>query len=228
VGVSALGGLLSRSLATGAPLDPDAEEARRLLLDELTGADYRAAQPTWFDLLAAAVRDWLASLTLGAGGGPPGVGTLVVVLIVAAALVVAYLVFGAPRLNRRSTVTGGLFGDDDRRDAAAIRTSAQLAAARGEHALAITEMFRAIARGLAERTVLTTTPGTTAHDFAVRAGRAFPASVAALATAASVFDDVRYLGGEGTSAQYEQVAELERALRAARPVLEPVAGAVHA
>lgn len=209
-------------LALSVPVDPDAEEARRWLLDELSKADYRAAQPTWFDLLASAIADWLGSLTVGAADGPPGIGTLIVVLIVAAVLVVAFLLFGLPRLNRRSTVSGSLFGDDDRRDAAAIRASAQLAASNGDHSLAISEMFRAIARGLAERTVLTTSPGTTAHDFAMRAGRAFPASAGDLATAAASFDDVRYLDRVGTSAQYEQVAALERELRAARPVLEPV------
>jgi hypothetical protein len=220
--VSILAALAAGRALASVPLDPDAEEARRLLLDELSKPDYRAAQPTWFDLLASAIADWLGSLTLGAAGGPPGIGTLIVVLLVAAVVVVAFLLFGLPRLNRRSTVSGSLFGDDDMRDAAAIRASAQQAAARGDHSLAITEMFRALARGLAERTVLTTSPGTTAHDFAVRAGRAFPASAADLATAAATFDDVRYLDREGTSAQYEQVAALERELRAARPVLEPV------
>jgi hypothetical protein len=210
------------TLLAGVPVDPDAEEARRWIVDELSKPDYRAAQPTWFDLLAAAIGDWLASLTLGAGDGPPGIGALIVVLIVVAVLVIAFLLFGLPRLNRRSTMGGGLFGDDDRRDASAIRAAAQLAASQGDHSLAITEMFRAIARGLAERTVLSTTPGTTAHEFAVRAGRAFPASSDALADAAAVFDDVRYLDREGTREQYERVSALERELRSARPVLEPV------
>lgn len=220
--MSALAGVLPPALLSGVPVDPDAEEARRWLLDELSGPDYRAAQPTWFDLLASAIRDWLGSLTGGAGGGPPGLGTLIVVLIVVAVLVIAFLLFGLPRLNRRSTVSGSLFGDDDSRDAASIRAAAQLAASGDDFSLAITEMFRSIARGLAERTVLNTTPGTTAHEFAVRASRAFPASAAALADAAATFDDVRYLDRQGTREQYERVAALERELRSARPVLEPV------
>ena len=205
------------------PVDPDAQQARDWLVDELAKPDYRAAQPTWFDRLSSAVSDWLQSLTIGAAGGPPGIGVLIVVLVVVAAVVIAFLVFGLPRLNRRSAVTGSLFGDDDARDAATIRQSAESAAAAGDYTVAVAEMFRATARGLAERTVLTTSPGTTAHDFAVRAATAFPDHRAPLADAATAFDGVRYLGRVGTSDQYEAMAALEASLRAARPVLEAVA-----
>jgi len=204
------------------PVDPDADEARRLLLDELSKAEYREAQPTWFDRLAAAIGDWLQSLTVGSAGGPPGIGVLIVILVVVVALVVAFLVFGLPRLATRSRDSGSLFGDDDARDAATIRRAAESAASGGDFALAITEMFRATARGLAERTVLTTSPGTTAHDFAQRAATAFPAFVGPLGDAAASFDQVRYLGREGTRAQYDAIAALERGLREEKPVLETV------
>src|SRR5690606_32969609 len=98
----------------------------------------------------------------------------IIVIVIAALLLVAFLIFGLPRLNRRSSVTGSLFGEDDARTAADMRAAAEKAASRGDYALATAEMFRSIARGLAERTVLSTSPGTTAHDFGVRAGRAFP------------------------------------------------------
>ena len=210
--------------AVGVPVDPDADEARRLLLDELSKAEYREAQPTWFDRLATAIGDWLQSLTVGSAGGPPGIGQLIVILVVVVALVVAFLVFGLPRLATRSRVSGSLFGDDDARDAAAIRRAAESAAGRGDFALAITEMFRATARGLAERTVLSTTPGTTAHDFAQRAASAFPDFDDALRDAAVAFDEVRYLGRDGSGTQYEAIAALERGLREAKPVLETVGG----
>lgn len=213
---------LGGSMPFGVPVDPDAEEARRLLLDELSKTEYREAQPTWFDRLASAIGDWLQSLTIGSPGGPPGIGQLIVVLIVVVALVVAFLVFGLPRLSTRSRVTGSLFGDDDARDAATIRRAAESAAGTGDFALAITEMFRATARGLAERTVLSTTPGTTAHDFAQRAALAFPTFVGPLGDAANAFDEVRYLGRDGTRAQYDAIAALERGLREEKPVLETV------
>lgn len=219
--IAALGGWAG-GVASGVPVDPDAEEARRWIVDELAKPEYREAQPTWFDLLAAAISDWLQSLTLGSAGGPPGIGLLIVILAAVAALVVAFLIFGLPRLTTRSRVAGGLFGDDDARDSATIRRAAEGAARSGDFALAIAEMFRCTARGLAERTVLTTSPGTTAHDFARRAAAAFPAFAGPLGDAADAFDEVRYLGRPGTLAQFEAMAGLERGLREARPVLEAV------
>jgi len=204
------------------PVDPDAEEARRWLVDELAKPDYRAAQPTWFDRLSAAVRDWFESLSFGAPGGPPGLGTLLVVLAVVVALVVAFLVFGLPRFTRKSQVTGDLFGTDDDRDAAAIRRAAEAAAAAGDLDLAIVEIFRSTARGLAERTVVTTSPGTTAHEFSLRAAASFPDFSAALATAAASFDGVRYLDRLGTRGEYDEMARLEAGLRSARPLLQAV------
>jgi hypothetical protein len=204
------------------PVDPDADQAREWIVDELSKPDYRAAQPTWFDQLAAAVRDWFESLTFGSVDGPPGLGALLVVLAVVAALVVALLVFGLPRFGRKSGVTGDLFGQYDDRDAAAIRRAAEAAAAAGDFDLAIAEIFRCTARGLAERTVVTTSPGTTAHDFAARAAAAFPEFAGPLAEAAASFDGVRYLGRTGTLDEYTAMAALERSLGAARPQLQAV------
>ncbi|MDJ0335881.1 DUF4129 domain-containing protein [Salinibacterium sp. G-O1] len=204
------------------PVDPDAPEAADLLITELSKPAYQAAKPTWFDLLAKAVQDWLSTLRLGDVQGPPVLGIGVIVAIVVVGIVVAFLIFGLPRFNRRSTVTGSLFGDDDHRTAAQIRDDAEAAAARGDHSTAVAEMFRSIARGLAERSIITTSPGTTARDFAIASSTPFPELGEALRTAATSFDDVRYLGREGTAAQFQQVATLEKNLRAARPVLELV------
>ena len=208
--------------AFAVPVDPDADEARQWLTDELSKADYRAAQPTWFDRLSAAIGDWFASLNFGSVDGPPELGALLIILAVVAALVIAFFVFGLPRIGRKSRVTGDLFGDNDDRDSAAMRAAAQLAADAGDYPLAIAEIFRATARGLAERTVVTTSPGTTAHDFALRAAVAFPEHSDALGDAASSFDAVRYLGRAGSRHEYDAMARLEAALRAARPQLQSV------
>ena len=204
------------------PVDPDADQARDWLIQELAKPDYRAAQPTWFDRLSAAVRDWFASLNFGSVDGPPELGALLIILAVLVALVVAFLVFGLPRFGRKSSVAGDLFGDDDRRDSATIRRAAEAAAAVGDFETAIAEIFRATARGLAERTVVTTSPGTTAHDFAVRAATAFPDFAEPLTAAATSFDGVRYLGRAGSQGEYDAMARLEAGLRAARPQLQAV------
>lgn len=204
------------------PVDPDAPEATNWLIDELSKPVYQAAKPTLFDRIAQSISDWIGSLQLGAAQGPPAFGIGVVIVLVVVGLIVAFLIFGVPRLNRRSAVTGSLFGEDDVRTAAVMRRDAQAAAARGDYSAAVAEMFRAIARGLAERTIVTTTPGTTARDFAVRSGRVFPGFAPRLVDAATAFDAVRYLGREGTHEQYEAIAALESELNAARPVLEGV------
>ncbi len=201
------------------PVVPDSGQAQRWVVQELSKPEYRAAQPTWFDRASQAFWDWLQSLKIDGGPGAQGPILIVALVVVVAAVVAAFFIFGAPRLNRRSVVGGTLFGEDDARDAAAMRRSAEEAAARSDWVLAIEEVFRSIARGLAERTLVTVSPGTTARDFAARAGVVLPAFSERLSAAASAFDDVRYLARTGTEATYREAALLERDLRAVRPAL---------
>lgn len=198
------------------PVVPDAGEARRWIIDELSKSEYRAAQPTWFDRASQSFWDWLQSLRIGDGPAAQGPILLVGAVVVLGALITAFFIFGAPRLNRRSSVGGALFGEDDERDAAAMRRSAEQAASRGDWVAAIEEIFRSIARGLAERTILSVTPGTTAHAFAERAGALLPVFSERLGAAASAFDDVRYLDRDGTEQAYRDLITLERDLRSAR------------
>jgi hypothetical protein len=200
------------------PVDPGSGQARDWIIAELSRPEYQAARPTWFDRASSAFWDWISHLTIASNGVSQGPILLLVLLVVIAAIVAAYFVFGPPRLNRRSTI-GALFGENDDRDAAAMRRSAAEAALRGEYTLAIEELFRALARGLAERTVLTTSPGTTANSFAARAGDAFPALAGRLASAATHFDSVRYLGAPGTVSAYNELMALDADLRSSRPVL---------
>jgi Domain of unknown function (DUF4129) len=209
------------------PVDPDAPEAQQWLREELSKAPYQAARPTWFDRLSQGFLDWLNSLTLGEGDGLEGWIPVVLTVLAIAALVVAFLVFGMPRLNRRRQADVAVFGENDRRSAEELRQSARRAAASRNWNLAVREMYRAIARGLEERTVLKPSPGTTAHDLAVRAGAVFPAEAGRLADAARAFDAVRYLGDDVGEPEFTAVAGLENDLRSA-PVraLSPLAPVV--
>lgn len=202
------------------PVDPDSPEAQRWLNEELAKSPYQAARPSWLDQLAKIITDWINSLVNGLGSVQvPGAGTalnLVVGAMVIVLLVVAFLVFGLPRLNRRSAVTGELFGEDDARDAASLRRDAERAAESGDYTTAITELFRALARRLDERTLVSFFPGSTARDVAVRAGQVFPDAAGPLLDAARAFDAVRYLDAVGTAAQWERLVALERELRSAR------------
>lgn len=200
----------------GIPVDPSAPDAQQWLRDELAKAPYQAAQPTWFDRLSQAILDWFSSLTFG-GDGSNGWIPLIATLIGIALLVAAILVFGLPRRARRRRSAAGLFAAEDRRTADQLRRSAAAAASAGDWTLANEEAFRAIAQGLAERTILRPTPGTTAHSVAELAAAAFPDERARLRNGANVFESVRYLGGTGTEQGYTDLVALDAALRAARP-----------
>jgi hypothetical protein len=199
------------------PVDPGAPDAKQWLQDELAKPMYQAARPTWFDLASEAVRDWFTSLFSASGDGVNGLLAVILVLILLAVIVAAFFIFGRPRLNRRGARIGDILGDGDTRDAAALRRSAEAAAAAARWDQAIAEIFRALAKGLSERTVLSVTPGTTAHDFGTRAAQAFPDQRGRLMSAATIFDRVRYLGKAGSPNEYRELADLELILRTARP-----------
>jgi hypothetical protein len=208
------------SAATAAPLLPDPDDARELIERELRDPAYAEAEPTLFDRVARAVGDFLGSLLnpqVPDGWGPAVavVATVVIVLIVVAAV----LIWGRPRRIARSQGTrSDLFGTDDARSAVQLRADAAAAAGRGEWETAIADRFRAIARSLAERVLVESSPGTTAQAFARDTARVFPEERAPLHTAASVFDDVRYLRRPGTAELYRDVTSLDERLAAARPL----------
>lgn len=201
-----------------APVDPTGDEARKWIIEELSGPQYQAAKPTWWDLLSQAFWDWLDSLDLSGTGFLQGPLLAIVVLVIAAAVVAAFLIFGVPRLRRRSAVAGALFGDDEDRTSDQLRAAARSAAASGDWTLAIEELFRCLARVMSERVLVSTDPGTTATGFASRAGVVFPDFANRLVAEAAVFERVRYLGGSGTEVEYRDLIELERELQTARPL----------
>ena len=206
------------------PVDPDAEEARRWLEEELGRGDQPPAEPAeppqwWIDFL-----NWLRDLFGGGDVQAPGqvadtggtVGVVIIVVLIVVALAIAFRIFGLPRLRKRSKVTGDLFGDDDDRSAEQLRTAAEKAADAGDYTTAVVESFRSLARDLAERGFVLTFPGTTARDFAHRAADLFEGTHDRLIEAADVFDGVRYLAAVGTLEQWKRMSALERELRTAR------------
>jgi hypothetical protein len=208
----------------GVPVEPDAPDARELLLNELSDPAYAESQPTFFDLLSQAVFDWFGSLRLGVGEGPPAVALVIGAVVLAAAIVAAILIYGLPRWRTRSRREAGeLLGENDRRTARQLRRDAERAAAAGDWSLAIAERYRAIARALDERTIVTALPGTTAHGFARSAARQFPDHGTQLEAAADRFDGVRYLGRAGTADDYDLVRTLDDTLDAARSPLPDLA-----
>lgn len=206
------------------PVQPTPPEATQWLLDELADPVYRAAQPTILDRIGKAIADWLGSL-FGAGtAAPDGILLAVVLAAVAVGIAVLLLVFGVPRRIRRSAGGGAVLGVDDRRSADRMRRDAAAAARRGDWVTAIADRFRALARAIADREVVTVLPGTTAHEVAIAAGIPFPDETEALSAAAAAFDEVRYLSKPGDEARYVAVVALDERIAASRPAATSVAG----
>ena len=200
-------------MTIGVPVEPDAPDARELLLNELSDAAYAESQPTWFDLVTQAVLDWFGRLQLGAGESPPALALVIGTIVLSAAIIAAIVIYGVPRWRTRSRLdVGDLLGENDRRTARHLRRDAERAAAAGDWPLAIADRYRAIARALDERTIVTALPGTTAHGFARAAARQYPEHGAQLEAAADRFDGVRYLDRPGTAADYALVRTLDDAI----------------
>ncbi|MDE0547302.1 DUF4129 domain-containing protein [Microbacterium sp. C7(2022)] len=203
------------------PLDPDRDEAQRWAEDELSNPVYDIAEPTPLDRLAQAVADFIANLFSPELPSTVGPAVAIIAAVVVVALIaLAFVIWGRPRaIHRTSGSSTVLFDGDDERSADELRAAAIAAARAGEWDAAIIDRFRAVARGCAERGVVNLPPGATVHAFARRAGTVFPEFSADLETAASTFDDVRYLRRPGNSSLYQQVAAVDEAVASSRPRL---------
>lgn len=208
-------------LPAAVPIRPDGDTARSWLLQELAKPPYQAAQPSPFDRAVQALLDWFTGLFDVRGANTPPLVLGIALLLVVVVLVVALLLFGLPRVNRRSR-EGTVFGENDRRTADQMRRAAAAAMAAGDWTLAVMERFRAVARGLDERTLVAVFPGTTASAFTASAARVFPTELGELQAAAELFDAVRYADETATREDALAVAALDDRIAAARPATAPV------
>jgi uncharacterized protein DUF4129 len=190
------------------------EEAQRAAEQELADPAYSADHP---GPVGRAVR-WLFDqfghlLDRAAEVTPAGYAGLAVLVVLLALLVIVIRL----RLGRIGRVTpradDPLF-DPRARSADEHRRAADGHAARGEWAEAVRERFRAVVRGLEERTLLDPRPGRTADEVATEGGRALPIHAAGLRAAARVFDDVWYGGRAATPEMDAQLHAVDEAVRA--------------
>ena len=202
---------------------PDREAARQLLEQELSRAEYQQAEPAWFDMVGQSIVEFFERLLNPDTPGAVGAGGLVVIaLLVVALIITAFVIWGRPRAAARSAqATASLFGEREERSARELRRAAETAARAGQFDEATVLRTRALARGLAERGILTPPPGATVHAFARQAAVAFPAHRASLDAAADAFDEVRYLRAPGTESAYALVRDLDTAIADARPEVMP-------
>lgn len=199
-------------------LDPDRDEARRLLEEELASGDYRLQQS-----FVERVWQWFLRLlpdeALG-GPLPPWATAVVIVLVLLAVLaVVAYATRDRWRTVAGSGRGAGAVLDGVRRSAEEYRAAAHAALDGGDHDTAVLEGYRAIAAGAIERTLIDDRPGSTAHEIAVQLGGVLPEHGMPLLAAAGHFDAVRYGDRGADREQAVQVLDLEESVRGSRPAL---------
>ncbi|MGL3149876.1 DUF4129 domain-containing protein [Microbacterium sp. A82] len=206
------------------PFAPDGEEARRWAEQELQNPRYADAKPTWFDYLAEDVAEFIATLFSTQTGEQTGnVALIIVTVVIVAALITVLLLWGKPRRSRRVQRTGSeLLGETDDRSAAQLRAEAERSAKSGDWDAATVLRFRALARALLERDIISPAPGATAQGIAREASRAFDAHHDALASAAEAFDDVRYLRHPASADSYRALAATDDLLTNQHPAAVPV------
>ena len=206
-------------------VDVDRDEGRRLAARELAHPRYHRDDPTPLER----ARDWfferLGKLVDGAievtPGGASGLAIIALLLLVS---LVAFLVLRSVRSSASSGSAGdhvpGLLGLSDL-TAAEHRRHATAAATEGRWSEAVLERFRALVRGLEERTVLDLGRGATADEAAAEAARRLPALADRLRAAAWEFDDVVFGERPADRSTYERMARLDDAAQRERVRFDP-------
>jgi hypothetical protein len=195
------------------PVVPDEPTARAWLEEELRDPAYAQAQPGLLERAWDALREALAQ----AEGPVSPLLLLVLVAVVVGVLALVLWRTGPLRAGARTGTAGaGEIGLEEHVTAAGYRARADEAAAAGDWRTAVLDRFRALVRGLEERTVLDPRPGRTADEAAREAGLLLPAAAAGLGEAARVFDDVAYGDRTATAAHHDRVREADEAASRAR------------
>ncbi len=198
------------------PVVPGGDEARRWAEQELSQRVYQNAKPG----LGEVVWNWIVRFVNDFLNGLNGLnGNLGVVLGLVLACVLAGVAvwLTRPRLNRKLSAPRGIFDHAEPLSAAGHRNLSAAAADRGDFAGAITERFRAIVRAAEERTVIDPQPGRTADEVTGQLIRAFAALRGQLGSAATLFNSVRYGNAAPSSADYQQLVQLDKDLLSERP-----------
>lgn len=197
--------------------DVDPDEARRLLLDELSEGQYAQRQGL-LERLWGMIRDVLDGLLLG-DGGSPAAGTVVAIVVGLLALALAIVVLRRRGLWRRSVTLREEveLAPDAAIPAEELRRRAGAAVLERRHDDAVVLAMRAIVRDLSQRTLLEVTDGMTAHEAAADAGRAFPELRGRLARTADAFDTAAYSRRPASARQAEAAVRLAEYLAQTSP-----------
>lgn len=177
------------ALALEPPLDPDGEQGRALLREELADPQY------YSDDLVERVVTWLSRWLHGladAATGTSGLGVVVGIALAMVLLAALLLLVGRTRSTAQSTREAGPALPADRISAQALRDRAARALSEGRHDDALVDGFRALALRQIERGAIEDLPQATAHELAAALAAQFPAEADAIADLADTFDGVLY------------------------------------
>ena len=205
-------------LPRGVPVDPDRDQARDWLAEELSGPGYRLRES-----LVVRVWTWVQDHlpTLGPVGALPTWTTWVVLGAVLGA-VLAVLAFAQRDRWRRGALTArrpGSVLDEAGVRAEDYRTRANAALAAGDPDRALLDAYRAVAARAVERTLLDDRPGRTAHEVALALTPLFPTDAGRIAATADRFDAVRYGHDHAGPDDAREALALDLRLAGTRPTL---------
>lgn len=198
-----------------APVEPDADTARRWATEELARGIYteRTGLLDRFVTWLLERLDALSELSVSDAGW---VLPTAAVVVTAAAVVIG-LVVGPPARRRRAAAGRRAVLDDEDRSAEQLRSSADESAAAGDFAAAVLDRFRAIIRSLADRALIEERPGLTAHEAAEEAAQRLPGLEADLLAASVVFDRVCYGRRTAEAGDVARMRALDETVAATRP-----------
>lgn len=203
------------------PVEPGADEARRLLEQELARPGY--PRPSLLEI----VLGWFDDLFVEVPGATPSVGVAVLVAILL--LLIALLAWKLRDLRsvseERRRRAGGL--TDPSRSAVDYLGEARAHLDGGAHDRAVVAAFRALVVALDDRDVLHDAPGRTAQEVGRAAAAALPSYADRARRSAEVFDAACYGHPDGpvpgagepqrtTASDAEETLVLASELRAAR------------
>ncbi|QDO87994.1 DUF4129 domain-containing protein [Ornithinimicrobium ciconiae] len=197
-------------------LDPDRDQARELLLDELQKPEYNRPESVITKVLGWLMErlNRLIEIIPGSNGLSTLLLGVVLTILVAG---IYFAVRGTRRTGRLTDRATGPVLDEVGLTAADYRARASAAARNGDWDRVLLDSYRAIAAGVDERALLDELPGTTAREIAVGLHAPFPDHAADLLEAADAFDAVCYGDQHATQVQAERVRELDRVLAKTRP-----------
>lgn len=199
-------------------LDPDRDQARQLLQDELTHPDYHRAEPIISRILNWII-DRLDALIQFIPGSSGFAQLALVAVVIAAVLAIAFALRGRRRAARLRTSAGpGSVFDDSSMTAAQYRARAAAALAAGDFSAGLLDSYRAIAASADERALLDEAPGRTAHEIAIALVPTFPDHGPQVGHAADLFDSVRYGEHRATEAEAVMMLDLDTTLASTRPI----------